>query len=129
MHPSPKSINDYQVRIDGIMKEYHDGSFIFTAKNRTFKPCFGSGFKPEQAEQEFLVTLEAMIDFYTYSYKKLERLAIFYKGDWSRKGGSWFTILGIHFYFRYGKGMRGGWYIPLTKLNITVNNLWKLKLK
>lgn len=39
--------------------------------------------------------------------------------------GNWFSIFGFHIYFRYGKNMKGGFYIPFTKLNISGYNEWK----
>lgn len=53
-----------------------------------------------------------------------ERWVPFIKGPWGMTGGTWFTVFGLHAYFRYGKGMKGGWYVPFTKLNIWVSNYW-----
>lgn len=53
-----------------------------------------------------------------------QRWVPFRKGDWKHSGGKWFVIFGIHFYFRYGKGMKGGWYIPFSKLNISISSEW-----
>lgn len=47
-------------------------------------------------------------------------------GDWKHTGGKWFTIFGINFYFRYGKGMKGGYYIPFTKQNISIRSDWTI---
>lgn len=55
-----------------------------------------------------------------------QRFVPFRKGDWSHIGGSWFTVFGIHVYFRHGKGMKGGWYVPFTKLNISVSSDWAI---
>ena len=53
-----------------------------------------------------------------------QRFVPFRKGDWKHTGGRWFAIFGIHIYFRFGKGMKGGWYFPLTKLNVSISNDW-----
>lgn len=53
-----------------------------------------------------------------------QRFIPFKSGDWKHIGGKWFSVFGIHVYFRYGKGMKGGRYIPFTKLNISVSNFW-----
>lgn len=45
-------------------------------------------------------------------------------GPWGHTGGNWFAFFGLNVYFRYGKNMKGGFYIPLTKLNISFTNEW-----
>lgn len=45
-------------------------------------------------------------------------------GNWKHTGGRWIVIFGINIYFRYGKNMKYGFYIPFTKLNIRINNEW-----
>ena len=50
-------------------------------------------------------------------------------GNWKHTGGGWFVIFGLHFYFRYGKGMKGGKYIPFTKLNISFHSEWAMYKK
>lgn len=56
------------------------------------------------------------------SYQRFVPLRI---GPWT-KGGKWFAVFGIHFNFRYGKGMKGGWYIPFTKQNISSHSDWSI---
>lgn len=53
-----------------------------------------------------------------------QRWVPFRKGNWKHSGGRWFVIFGIHVYFRYGTGMKGGWYVPFTKLNISISSHW-----
>lgn len=53
-----------------------------------------------------------------------QRFVPFRKGDWKHTGWKWLALFGIHIHFRYGKGMKGGWYLPLTKLNISISNEW-----
>ncbi len=53
-----------------------------------------------------------------------QRWIPFRKGKWGKLGGSWFAVFGIHVYFRYGKGMKGGQYIPFTQLNVSFSNDW-----
>jgi hypothetical protein len=53
-----------------------------------------------------------------------QRFVPFRCGDWKHTGGKWIVFFGIHFYFRYGKAMKYGWYIPFTKLNISISNEW-----
>lgn len=93
-------------------KEYTNMGFCATGK--TF----------EEAEKDFLKYMKFSNVYNMDEISMLNKRAIFVGGDWSRMGGRWFQILGFHFYFRYGKNMHGGWYIPFTKLNIRINNLW-----
>lgn len=65
------------------------------------------------------------VHYLTNCELKYQRNTLFIKGDWSKVGGSWFTIFGIGLYFRYGKGMKGGVYIPLTKMNVSLINKWR----
>jgi len=55
-----------------------------------------------------------------------QRWVPFRKGPWGKIGGNWFAIFGIHIYFRYGKRNKGGWFIPFTKLNISISSDWKI---
>jgi hypothetical protein len=66
-----------------------------------------------------------------YSYQEECRLSYqrwvpFRKGPWGKTGGNWFTIFGMHVYFRYGNKMKGGWYFPFTKLNISFSSDWRV---
>lgn len=65
-----------------------------------------------------------------YKFYKQEALrgwkwSIFRAGKWKGMGSHWFTILGFNFYFRYGKDMQKGFYIPSTNLNILISNYHK----
>jgi len=76
----------------------------------------------EEATKDFLKYLEMDVEFTKRERQLLERRCIFRAGDWRRIGGTWFSTFGIHFYFRIGKNMKGGWYIPFTNLNISITN-------
>ena len=56
---------------------------------------------------------------------KYQRWVPFRTGQWSGIGSRWVTIFGLHVSFKYGNGMKGGWYIPFTKLNISFSSEWK----
>lgn len=45
-------------------------------------------------------------------------------GPWKHRGGRWLAFFGLHVYFRHGKGMKGGHYIPFTKLNVSFSSDW-----
>lgn len=87
------------------------------------------GDTKEEAIQQFFLHLRMTVDFYKKDANKYRKYAPLIIGDWSHIGGSWFQIFGIHVYFRYGKDMKGGFYIPFTKLNIMISNLHKTKEK
>lgn len=81
----------------------------------------------DKAKAQALDILKYHIKYLEKRSNELDLWKPFQKGQWSHIGGTWFTVFGIHVYFRYGKGMKGGWYIPFTRLNITINNYWKRK--
>lgn len=86
---------------------------------------YSQGKTYEEAEKGFWEMLKYVNDYHLTRSNELNKWKWFQKGDWSKTGGSWFTILGINVYFRYGKNMKGGWYIPFTKMNILIHNHWR----
>ena len=78
----------------------------------------------EEAEREFWQMVKFNSNFHKVRSGELNKWKLFQKGPWGQIGGNWFTILGINIFFRYGKNMKGGWYVPLTKFNISVHNYW-----
>lgn len=85
--------------------------------------CAQGNTKAEAIENLFKVirfSHESIVDE-AENYKKW---APFRKGNWANKGGTWFAIFGVNIYLRKGKGMKGGYYIPFTKLNISIYNEW-----
>lgn len=83
------------------------------------------GKTKEEAIERFFSNMNFTYCHYKNKSLSYERFVPFIKGPWGHIGGNWFTIFGINVYFRYGKGMKGGWYIPFTKLNIRIHSLWK----
>lgn len=84
----------------------------------------GSGESKEDAIRNFFALTRLSIDFERERAMRYQCWVPFRKGPWSHKGGRWLAVFGIHFNFRYGKNMKHGWYIPFTKLNISVRNEW-----
>ena len=82
---------------------------------------YGSGKTIKKAENHLLSMGRIITEYHTHRSNELDKWKPFQCGDWSHIGGTWFMIYGIHFYFRYGKNMHGGWYIPFTKLNIGIS--------
>lgn len=83
-----------------------------------------SGDSKEKAIRVFFILLKAGHRYEKECRLKYQRWVPFRKGEWGHIGGTWFVIFGIHVYLRKGKGMKGGIYIPFTKLNIRVYNEW-----
>lgn len=83
-----------------------------------------SGQSREEAIENFFRIVRFNHDYWRLSALSYQRWVPFRKGPWKKYGGQWFVVFGIHFHFRYGKNMKGGWYIPFTKLNISVINEW-----
>lgn len=69
-------------------------------------------FRSDMRHSEFLIM----------KYQRWVPLKI---GAWFSAGGTWFSIFGFRFYFRYGSRMKGGWHVPFTKLNISFHNEWR----
>lgn len=79
----------------------------------------------DDAKRKFLISLKCHINWIEKRSHELDLWKPFQKGNWKHVGGTWFKVFGINVYFRYGKGMKGGRYIPFTKLNISINNYWR----
>lgn len=112
-----------------------EGHWVITSNEET-KKLLGSsmnivvqGDTREEAIQQFFLHLRMTVDFYKKYANKYRKYAPLIIGDWSHIRGTWFQIFGINVYFRYGKGMKGGFYIPFTKLNIMISNIHKTKEK
>lgn len=83
----------------------------------------------EEAEEKLLEMARFMVEFYRDRELSYQRWVPFRKGPWKSIGCKWFSIFGFHVYFRYGKGMKGGNYVPFTKLNITFSSDWSVYKK
>lgn len=104
-----------------------DGSYVLTSEKKYFQSIVASGKTLEKAKENFWKMFEVMWNHHLKRSQELNKWKPFQKGDWSHIGGTWFTIFGIQVYIRYGKPMRGGVYIPLTKINISIRNYWSKK--
>lgn len=90
--------------------------------------CFrgvASGKTKEEAIERLFLALRIRYKRVESRSLEFERWVPLRVGNWSRLGGTWFQVFGINIYFRYGDNKKRGWYVPLTKLNIMVTNLWK----
>lgn len=130
-HPENKTFVELPVAI------VQDGNYWCIGTNKETEKLLGkdlssvsaSGDTKEEAITNFFSLLKASHSFEKMCRLKYQRWVPFRKGNWKHTGGTWFVVFGIHVYFRYGKGMKGGWYVPFTKLNISVHNEWKLSTR
>ncbi len=83
----------------------------------------------EEAIKQLFVIAKSTSEYDEECRLNYQRWVPFRKGDWKHIGGKWIIIFGIHIYFRYGKGMKGGAYIPFTQLNVSVSSEWSLYKK
>ncbi len=109
-----------------------DGEYCVLATNDESEKILGQpivvqGNTFEQAEKEFWISVKCINQYHSDRSRELDKWKFFQKGPWNEIGGTWFTLLGININFRHGEGMNGGWYIPFTKLNISVHNYWSTK--
>lgn len=100
-----------------------------TSVNEHGHVCVSFGKTRKRAEEDYLSHLNVMWRYYKDRSRELDLWKPFQSGDWSSIGGKWIIVYGIHVYFRVGSGMRGGWYVPFTRLNIMVVNLWRRRGK
>lgn len=82
------------------------------------------GKTKEEAIESLFLMIKLQHEYAEECRLKYQRWVPFRLGPWGNTGDNWFSIFGIHFYFRRGDGMRGGQYIPFTKLNISVSSDW-----
>lgn len=121
---------DY-IKIPLLYTETEDGKkIIINIENEFHDKYLGhsagivcSGNNLEQAKERVLAMMAANVSFSDEIWDRYQKWALLDWGPWTR-GGKWFRILGITFNFRYGKNMKGGFYIPFSKLNISISNAW-----
>ena len=115
------------INIPILLIEYEDKYLLSTTseseKILTTSICV-EGDTLEKVEEAFQEALQFTNEYHLERSNELNKWKIFQKGNWSQTGGCWFIIYGIKMYFRKGKGMKGGKYIPFTSLNISVYNFW-----
>lgn len=90
-------------------------------------PFCAQGESIEEAEKDLFRFLKWHNDYLQDRSRQLDRWHPFRKGRWFTTGGTWFTCFGVGLYFRYGKSMHFGWYVPFTKLNVSIINYWMVK--
>lgn len=106
-----------------------ESGFWIIASNDETKKLLGkriNAISYKKTKEEAIITyFNCIKSLYEYQEKravKYERWVPFIKGNWKQIGGTWFKTFGITIYFRYGKNMKKGWYIPFTSWNIYIYN-------
>lgn len=118
------------IKIPIIIITEKDHVSIMTPKSSKLEfLLYGQGKNLKEAKESFWQNYKAYLEYFNYSDNYANKWILFKKGNWKHIGGKWFQILGFHIYFRYGKNMKRGLYIPFTKLNISFTNFWKIKYK
>lgn len=121
-----KTIKNFSVTVE-VTEE--DGVFAIATTKKTEsiieQPIYISAKSLVDGKRKFWAMLKIINNYNKERSEELDKWKFFQKGDWKHVGGSWFIIFGINVYFRRGKGMKGGWYVPFTNLNIRICNLWK----
>lgn len=84
------------------------------------------GKTKEEAIEKFFMLMKMTHEYTEECRLSYQRFVPFRKGDWKHTGGRWFIIFGFQVFFRYGKGMKHGFYIPFTNLNINFSSEWKV---
>lgn len=110
----------------------HDGDYWVASTNTKDKEKYlgdrlhacSQGKTREEAIDQLFKMIRVTHWFAENAHFEYQRWVPFRKGHWSSIGGIWFAIFGFHVYFRYGKNMKGGWFFPLTKLNISFSSDW-----
>jgi len=128
----PENKEDYMLPISVINS---DGVWVATCNDETklvlgdrLHGCAQGDTKADAIEKMFQL-IRFSHEFSERQVMRYQRWVPFRKGNWKHTGGGWFVIFGLHFYFRYGKGMKGGKYIPFTKLNISFHSEWAMYKK
>jgi hypothetical protein len=88
--------------------------------------CCASGESKEEAINNMFMLIRSLHEYSEDCRLNYQRFVPFRKGNWKHAGGKWIVIFGINIYFRHGKGMKKGFYIPFTRLNVLINNEWKV---
>lgn len=82
------------------------------------------GKTKEEAIKNLFLDIQLLYHYSEKCRRSYQRFVPIRIGNWKHTGGRWIVIFGINIYFRYGKNMKYGFYIPFTKLNIRINNEW-----
>lgn len=119
-----------ELKIPVELYEYEEESDVVLVNTKMSLEMLGEiicvqGKNFEEAEKEFWESFKCISNYHRKRSQELDKYKPLQFGNWKHIGGTWFIVFGINVYFRYGNKMKGGKYIPFTKLNISIKNLWK----
>ena len=109
----------------------HDGIWVATFNNETEKILgeeihgVAQGETKEEAIERMFQLVRIAVHYTNDRMRSYQRWVPLRVGPWKSFGGRWISVFGIHIMFRYSKNAKGGWFIPLKKLNISIHNEWK----
>lgn len=125
-----KPENKTTIEIPVSMIQEADGSWVIGSNKETedllgnhLSSIVDSGKTREIAIKKFFEVMRFLHEYSVDRKMSYSRWVPLKVGPW-KKGGRWVEIFGIMISFRYGDSMKGGWYVPFTKLNISVYNGW-----
>jgi len=127
----PESKYSFPFPLAVISEDTSDGKvWVVTGTSETEKligKISGSaqGDTREEAIEKYFKLIKWQYEYLIEKRLDYERWVPLIIGPWKHTGGKWLSIFGIDIYFRYGKNMKYGWYIPFTKLNISIHSQWK----
>lgn len=109
-----------------IQMEEVEYGFIATPSEETLKylpdiPLVGAGVTKEAAMEDMFFSLNVLFQYHEEKHLAYERMIPLVIGP---KGSRWIMIFGFFISIRYGKQNKGGWFIPFTKVNISIQNRW-----
>lgn len=122
--------NQHEAKLPISLVETDRGAWIASTNSKTeallgkLLTGVAQGNTKEEAINHLLRNLKFISEFDRDRSLRYARWVPFRRGPWWSIGGTWFVIFGIHVYFRYGKKMKYGWYVPMTKLNISIHSEW-----
>lgn len=126
MHSYSIQKSEITLPIDLIIE---DGVFIIStttgSENLFGAPIIAQGKTREEADKRFWELVRFVSDYNRERSLALDRWKPLSVGPWKHTAGKWFIVFGFGFYFRMGKHMKHGWFIPFTNLNIMFTNHWK----
>lgn len=121
-HPENRTVVEIPVALvhtdndNWVISTLNDDSFL----GKNLHACAQGNTKDEAIKSMFNM-IQIQSEWLHECRLKYQRWVPFRTGP---RGSNWFAIFGINVSFRYGKNMKYGWYVPFTKLNISINSDW-----
>lgn len=124
-----RSQRQIELKIPATLFYDEECGYYLSVKEENKLPQCSGMFPQKDTEEEVINSFWEMYSDTVNHFKKrsdeLNCWKPFQRGTWKGPATHWVIIFGINIYFRYGKNMKRGWYIPFIKLNILISNHWK----